>query len=421
MRDEQEVEVQIMPRAEDGATLARVAKSEIEAVVETAHKYPRSVTRFLAEAESSATVDEETAASCEYARPGFGGGDPIKGPSIRLAEIVAASYGNLYTRVEVVDIGDRSVRVRGIAWDVEKNQRVEQEVSRSIVNKKGIRFADHLIQTTIAAASSIALRNAIFRVIPRSFVNRILAKAREVARGDVKTLGARRDAAFVFLKSKGVTKERVLAVLGREGLEDVTLDDLVHLTHLKNSVSEGASWGEVFPEIPADITTAAPAEPKPTTKAATTRIDKATEALRSEPKSAPPAKAPEAEPEKPAVQPAPTPEREPGDDSDAPPEAAGAPETPEEAPVREAVRNVRRRMEACLRLLTEKGLVAADATPVNALAAFVRARKIPFDLAAAYPKIAAGTLTDGEAIECGAAFARVAELLEKVRPASRPA
>lgn len=407
---EYEGEVVLAPPM-SGSALAAATKSEIEAVVETAHKYPRAVSRALAEAEASATIDEDTAASCEYRRPAPGGGDPIVGPSVRLAEIIAASYGNLYTRVQLVDVGERIVTVRGIAWDTEKNQRVEQEVSRSIWGKKG-RYGDSLIQTTIAAASSIALRNAIFRVVPRAFVNRILAKAREVARGDVKTLDRRRADAIEHLAKNGIEKGRVLAFLGRDGVADITLDDLLHLRHALNTVRSGeATYNDVFPAVEKDIPEPAP-KPVVNLADAAKKAQSKQAAKTAEPVAEKPAAPAPKEPEPAAA--AET-QAEPPDAAD---DEAGASSDDEPEEITEGRRranaDVRRRLEALQGVVAAKGLVAPEESALGALTAFMRTKKLA-DLGAAYPKIMAGTLTDGEAIEIGAALMRAGELLEKVR------
>ena len=73
------------------------------------------------------------------------------------------------------------------------------------------------------AAASIALRNAIFRVVPRAYIDGVYEKARQVAVGDAKTLGERRESLLQRFEKLGVTRDRVFARLEKRGIDDVYL------------------------------------------------------------------------------------------------------------------------------------------------------------------------------------------------------
>jgi hypothetical protein len=211
-----------------------IARSEVEAQLDAAHKYKRSVTRFMAEAISLATISQEVAESCIYSVPRDG--KMITGPSVRLAEICASAYGNLHVGGRVVEEEEKEIVAQGGAWDLEKNLRVTVESRRRITNKAGRRYSDDMVVTTGNAAVSIALRNAILRVIPRAYVDTIYAKVRLVAVGDAKTLVARRTEIVARLAKLGVTADRVLARLGKQGPDDVGVDDLEVLIGLGTAI-----------------------------------------------------------------------------------------------------------------------------------------------------------------------------------------
>ena len=59
------------------------------------------------------------------------------------------------------------------------------------------------------AAGSIALRNAIFRIVPRAYIDVIYTAVKVVAVGDAKTLVDRRKGVIDLLMKMGVPKERV--------------------------------------------------------------------------------------------------------------------------------------------------------------------------------------------------------------------
>lgn len=225
-----------------------IVKSEVEAQLDAAHKYPRSVSRFLKEATTLATLTVDVAESCIYSIPRDG--KLIAGPSVRLAEICMSAYGNLHAGARVVDAGEKAVTAQGVAWDLEKNLRVTLEVDRKIVGKSGRRFSEDMINVTGAAAASIALRNAVFRVIPRSYVNSIYEHVKRVAVGDAKTLDQRRSAVLDRLQKIGVPQDRVLAKLEKRGVEEIGLEDLEILIGLGTSIKNNeASIDVLFPPV----------------------------------------------------------------------------------------------------------------------------------------------------------------------------
>jgi hypothetical protein len=223
-----------------------IIKSEVEAQLDAAHRYPRSIKRFLDDALTLATHSQEIAESCLFALPRDG--KMITGPSVRLAEICASAYGNLHYGGRVVDDDDKFVTAQGGAWDLQKNTRVTIETRRRITNRAGKRYNDDMVAMTGNAASSIAMRNAIFRVIPRALVDQVYAKVRKVAVGDAQTLIARRDEVIARLLKRGVPTDRVLARLDKKGIEDIGLEELEMLIGLGTAIKNGdTSIDEAFP------------------------------------------------------------------------------------------------------------------------------------------------------------------------------
>ncbi|MGH7879731.1 MAG: hypothetical protein ACREQD_09565, partial [Candidatus Binataceae bacterium] len=208
----------------DPSAVAAINRSEVMVQLDAAHKYSRSIKRFMGTSITLATINVATAESCMYSLPR--GGKSITGPSVRLAEIMASAYGNLHIGARVVDIGDREVTAQGIAWDLETNLRVTVEVQRRITDKSGKRFNDDMINVTCAAACSIALRNAIFRVVPRAYVDQVYERCRNVAIGNASTLTQRRDDVLGRLAKMGADKDRVLNALKLKGVEDIGLEHL---------------------------------------------------------------------------------------------------------------------------------------------------------------------------------------------------
>jgi len=230
------------------ASVAVLNRSEVEAQLDAARRHPRKPKRFLNKAIGLATYNREIAESCMYAVPR--GGKTITGPSVRLAEICASAYGNLHVGSRVLDAEEKEVVAQGVAWDVEENVRYSVEARRRITNKYGKRYDDDMITVTGAAASSVALRNAIFRVIPRAMVDIVYAEARRVAVGDAMTLSTRREEVVTRLQKMGAPRERILARVDAKGLEDIGLEQLETLIGLGTAVkSKDQTLDEAFPPV----------------------------------------------------------------------------------------------------------------------------------------------------------------------------
>lgn len=231
--------------------LEQQARGELDQMIVTARRFPRSLKQFKSKALSLATLDEETAAGCFYTLPARKGGDGklIEGESIRLAEIAAASWGNMRSQASIVDIDDKFVTARGMCWDLESNNAVSVDVKRRITDRNGRRYSDDMIQTTSQAASSIALRNAIFRVIPKALVRDVYLSARRVAIGDAQTLVSRRAKMVDHFKKLGIPVELVCARIEKQSVDDITLDDLGVLIGLATAIKDGEiSLDEAFPQ-----------------------------------------------------------------------------------------------------------------------------------------------------------------------------
>ena len=133
---------------------------------------------------------------------------------MRLAEICAVCYGNLRIVGRITDDDGKMITAQAVAMDLERNVGYSVEVKRGVVTKDGRRFGDDMIKTASNAAIAVATRNATFKVIPKAFVSLVEDSAREVARGDVKSLPQRTEAALAWFAGKGIADDRVFAALG---------------------------------------------------------------------------------------------------------------------------------------------------------------------------------------------------------------
>lgn len=223
------------------ASLDRAERANIDIQVSTAKQYPRSISRCANNAVAIATMDKETAQSCGYALPR--GGKPITGPSVHLAKIIAQQYGNLRAEAKVVEITDKQVVSRGTAWDLENNYAVSFEVRRSIIGRNGNRFSDDMITVTGNAANSIAYRNAIFGIVPKSITDKAYKAAQHLITGDLsdeEKLIKRRDGAIKhFIDTYGITEEEVIKLCGKHTVNQIQADEIALLLGFAQSLKDG--------------------------------------------------------------------------------------------------------------------------------------------------------------------------------------
>lgn len=232
-KDDDELEVEII----DGVALEAITSAEIDRQIATARAYPRSITLARANLMELATLDPATAEQCHYALPRDG--KTIEGPSVRFAELAACAWGNLRFGGRIVTREQRFVVAQGFCHDLEKNNAIAFEVRRRIVTKTGKRFNDDMQGVTENAACSIAMRNAILRIVPKALWNAAYEAALKVADGDEMSIEQRRANALKAYQEKGVAQDRVLAALGRKGLDDVTIDDLRYLRGMMTAIKSG--------------------------------------------------------------------------------------------------------------------------------------------------------------------------------------
>ncbi|WP_336801754.1 hypothetical protein [Kaistia sp. MMO-174] len=217
----------------------QLAQAELNQAVTTAKAFPRSITQAVQNIMSLATLDEEAAKESVYALPR--GGKPIKGPSIRFAEIVASQWGNCHTgsRIVAVDRFEKVVIAEGVFLDLETGMKRTAQIRRRISDKNGRIFNDDMITVTGNAAASIAMREAILKGIPKAVWRKAYERCEGVIAGDIKTLAVRRDDAIKAFAVWGVKPEQIFAALEVGGLDDVGLDQLATLTAMHKAIKGG--------------------------------------------------------------------------------------------------------------------------------------------------------------------------------------
>lgn len=218
-------------------------KAAIDVQIATAKAYPRNLPAVLNTIQTYATMDEETAEDCFYAlrREGRNGQQLIEGLSVRMAEIVASAWGNLRVQTQIIGNDGKTVTVRGTCMDLETNVAVQQDVPRRITDRNGRTFSEDMQVLTINAASAIAFRNAVLKVVPKAVIKKIVNEVKKVAMGQSMSLEERRQNLIGYYAKIGVSEEMLYQYLGITKREEIDMEAVFELKGLANAIKEGST------------------------------------------------------------------------------------------------------------------------------------------------------------------------------------
>jgi hypothetical protein len=210
---------------------------ELDTQVSTAKAYPRNVDASYKEAFLMATKNQEVAESCIYSLPR--GGKLITGPSVRLAEILSYCWGNFQAATRPAGNTGTHVISEAVAWDLEKNVKVSVQAERSILDKYGVKYKADMQTVTSMAAGSIAFRNAVFKVIPRSFIDDIFEAAKKATLGGSDSLPLRIEKSIAHFEKIGISESDLLLIIKKGHKDEIISDDIYSLVGLANCIRDG--------------------------------------------------------------------------------------------------------------------------------------------------------------------------------------
>lgn len=228
-----------------------INRAEVDMQIATAKQYPRDVQGALKRIQTIATLDPSTAEDCFYALRR--GGTLIEGVSVRLAEIIAGSWGNLRVQTRIVGNDGKTITAWGVCHDLETNLAVCVEVKRRITDKNGHTYSEDMQVTTGNAASAIAFRNAVLKVVPKAVTRRVIDEIKRVAIGQSLDLETSRNRMIQYFSKLGVTQQEVLTYCGAKRVEDINTEMVFELRGVANAIKEGTtSVQETFKANTAD-------------------------------------------------------------------------------------------------------------------------------------------------------------------------
>jgi hypothetical protein len=222
---------------------AALARVEIDSAIATAKQYPRDYDRFastamkLVETVSMQKSTREGGEELFYSLPR--GGKLIEGPSVRLAEIIAHTYGNCRVGARTVSEEEKFVVCQGVFHDLEQNVAITFEIRRRITRKDGSRFDDDMVSTTANAGCGIAYRNAVLKGVPKGFWLPLYEKARKLAGGAEKDAAKNRKAVLDYFAKLGAKEADVLRVAGVKSNSELGPDQIATLRGIATAIKDG--------------------------------------------------------------------------------------------------------------------------------------------------------------------------------------
>lgn len=242
MRDMNSMPVAARPQQD--ALVAAVSQREIAEAqnrIILAKRFPRDET-MATEKIKIACQRPALAEGAIYTYPR--GGTNVQGPSIRLAEAIAQSWGNLDTGVREIEQRFGESTIETFAWDLETNVRITKTFQVKHIRRTGSRNVDledpRDIYEMVANQAARRQRACILAVVPGDVVEMAVRECEQTlnARADTSTAGIKK--MIDGFEGFGVTREQLEKRLGRN-LEGISAAQMIGLGKIYNSLKDGMS------------------------------------------------------------------------------------------------------------------------------------------------------------------------------------
>lgn len=187
------------------------------------------------------------------------GGSEVSGPSIRLAEAMAQSWGNMQYGIRELANGGGESTVQAYAWDVETNTRREVtfQVPHFIFTKRGQKKLEDPrdIYELVANQGSRRLRACILAIIPGDVTEAAVTQCEVTMRIKADTSPEAMQKMILAFEPFGVTKEQIEKRIQRR-VDAIQPAQVVSLKKIYASLRDGMSaatdWFDGAEGEPAD-------------------------------------------------------------------------------------------------------------------------------------------------------------------------
>ena len=233
----------------DDPAIAREVAT-VQGQILIAKRFPRDVDVSLQKIERACSRTRlASLAVYQYQR----GGTDITGPSIRLAEAVASSWGNVKYGFDVVESNELTNKVRAYAYDMESNVQAERifSVSNFRFTKSGqYKMTDPRdIYENIANNASRRIRACILEIIPADVIEYAMECCDRTISQDIEITPDSLDKLCAAFAEFGVTKIQIEAKIQRN-LSSIGTAQYIQMRKIYASLKDGiAKADECFPSL----------------------------------------------------------------------------------------------------------------------------------------------------------------------------
>ena len=217
--------------------------SEIKGKMFLARQFPRdpemSLQNVLKECERK---DLAEAAQYEFPR----GDSVVKGPSIRLVEVLARHWGNIMSGITEVDVQGDTTTIKCFAWDLETNASDEKtfSVKHERSTKKGsYKLTDERdIYEMVANKGARRKRACLLAVMPGWYVDAALEACDKTLADSLTEKGESMTDIIANIVNAfdafGITPEQICVKLNKD-IDKFSKNDVVKLRHLYSAIKDG--------------------------------------------------------------------------------------------------------------------------------------------------------------------------------------
>lgn len=232
------------------AGAAASAQHEIQSAIIIARKFPRNEEQCF----------QELMAACK--RPSFAedatysfprGDAQVEGPSVNLAREAGRIWGNIRFGLYIVREDEESMLIRGWAWDIQKNTKVEHDDSfKKLIQRKGKGWVvpdERDLRELTNRRGAILVRNSLLQVMPKDLIEDALYQCSQTLEDKTsKDPEAAKKRLLVDFATINVTVEMLEKRLGHP-FAQASPKELTELRGICNSIQNGNStWAEYVKE-----------------------------------------------------------------------------------------------------------------------------------------------------------------------------
>lgn len=235
---------QLMNRQASGMAQYQESKelSEIKGKMFLARQFPRdpdySLQAVLRECKRKELAE---AATYEFPR----GDSVVKGPSIRLVEVLARHWGNIDCGITEVDTRDGMTTIKCFAWDLQTN--VADEKTFTVKHERSTRKGSYKltderdIYEAVANKGARRKRACLLAVMPGWYVDEALRACEETLTASIsdgKSMEEVIGTVVSAFSEFGISPEQISEKLGKD-VDKLSKNDVVKLRHLYSAIKDG--------------------------------------------------------------------------------------------------------------------------------------------------------------------------------------